>query len=347
MIKVGADLLLDGIPGELNEKQQRIVQTANNSIDRLSRIINDLLDISKIEAGKIDLNKRIFNLADLLKQIANDFEPRFKQKGLEIRVSLSSDKMDIFADSDRMIQVFTNFIGNALKFTEKGHCEISAKDRGQDFECVIRDTGVGISKEDFPKLFGKFMQFRRASGPGEKGTGLGLSIAKGIIEMHEGSVWAESELNVGTKFTFVIPKKDLKSLPMERLESEIKNAQREGSRMSIVLVSITDFDKLKSSLPRGQSDSILKGIKDVLAKSVRMQRGDAVIKDSGDVIVILKSCDNRAALSIKTRLQDVLSEYSEENKLTEQVRLKFGYATCPDDGSTEEKIISKAKERLK
>ena len=112
----------------------------------------------------------------------------------------------MYADKDRIIQVFTNLVGNALKFTKQGRIEISVVDRTDVVECGVYDTGPGITKEDLPLIFSKFQQFSRIAGSGEKGTGLGLSITKGIIELHKGKIWVESEVGQGSKFTFTLPK---------------------------------------------------------------------------------------------------------------------------------------------
>jgi signal transduction histidine kinase len=100
-------------------------------------------------------------------------------------------------------------VGNALKFTEKGFVEISLSDTPEGLLCQVSDTGCGIAKDDMPRLFSKFQQFGRIAGPGEKGTGLGLSIAKGIVELHQGKIWAESVFGQGTKISFILPKRIL------------------------------------------------------------------------------------------------------------------------------------------
>lgn len=204
--KEGICLVLDKIPGEINEKQKKILSTSKDNIDRLARIINSLLDISKIEAGKIGLKCESSNLAELINKVILSFEPAARQKGLELRTELGQKEIRLCIDPDKIIQVFTNLIGNSIKFTEKGHIEVKVADLGDKVECVVSDTGIGIAPENLPKVFEKFQQFNREAGPGEKGTGLGLSIVKGIIELHKGTIRVESELGKWTKFTFVIPK---------------------------------------------------------------------------------------------------------------------------------------------
>ncbi|MDD4909721.1 MAG: ATP-binding protein [Candidatus Omnitrophica bacterium] len=204
IIKEGIGLVLDGITGEINEKQKNVLSASSSNIDRLARIINELLDISKIEAGKVELNRRQVNIADLARQVAASFEPKIKEAGLRLMEEFPEEAADAYVDPDKIVQVFTNLVGNALKFTRLGHIKISIQKKDRGVECSVSDTGAGITKEDLPKVFDKFQQFSRTTGSGEKGTGLGLSIAKGIVEMHGGKIWVESELGKGTKFSFTL-----------------------------------------------------------------------------------------------------------------------------------------------
>lgn len=207
IIKEGVSLVLDGVIGEINPTQNKILTTSRDNIDRLARIINSLLDISKIESGKVELKKKSVDLRALIKNVVSLFETKAREKGLEIKADLPPvGELNLYIDEDRIIQAFTNLIGNSLKFTEKGHIGISLVDKGKEFEFTVSDTGIGISAEDLPKVFKKFMQFGRVAGNGEKGTGLGLSIAKGLIELHNGSIRVESESGKGSKFIFTLPK---------------------------------------------------------------------------------------------------------------------------------------------
>ncbi len=206
--KEGISLILDGVTGSINAKQQKVLATSMNNIDRLARIISNLLDISKIESGKAELKKNNIDLRGLIKNVFSAFENKAKEKGLELRFSLPQEQGEavLCIDEDKIIQVFTNLLSNSIKFTEQGHIDVSFIDRENEIEFVISDTGVGISAEDLPKVFDKFMQFGRTAGSGEKGTGLGLSIAKGLVELHGGRIWVESELGKGAKFIFTLPK---------------------------------------------------------------------------------------------------------------------------------------------
>ena len=158
-----------------------MLSTARSNIDRLARIIDNLLDISKIEAGKIDLRRELVDIASLIRQVVSSFALNLKEKNLELKVNIPEKQIDAFVDPDKLTQVFTNLMGNALKFTDRGYIEISLQEKKKQIECFVADTGLGIAEEDLPKAFNRFQQFGRLPGPGEKGTGLGLSITKGII----------------------------------------------------------------------------------------------------------------------------------------------------------------------
>ncbi|MEW6101255.1 MAG: ATP-binding protein [Candidatus Omnitrophota bacterium] len=340
--KEGLSIVLDRITGEINEKQERILATSRDNIDRLSRIIDDLLDISKIEAGRIELKRELVNINKLVNQLASSFELKTKAKGIELKIALPEQETELYIDKDRTTQVFTNLLGNAIKFTEKGYIEIAVYDKGSQIECAVADTGVGISKEDLPLVFNKFQQFGRVAGPGEKGTGLGLSIVKNIVEMHKGRIWIDSEVGKGTKFSFVLPKYSAEELFKEYVSAGMKEAVKKSVKMTLVLVSIQDFDKLRQKLSTEQIRGILEDMETVLNRTLRKER-DMVIKDTGEIIVILAECDKENAVRVKARLQEVLNEYLSTSRIAEKISLHFGCSVFPDEAGSEEDLIQKAK----
>ena len=212
IVKEGVGLILEKIAGDLNKKQEEMLNLVNDTIDRLIRVTNNLLDISKFEAGKIELNREFVDIADLIHDAVLLFALKAGKKGLELKVELPERGVNIYADKDRLFQVLTNLIGNAVKFTEKGFIEISVVEEENYLEIAVTDTGRGISKDDLLSLFTKFKQFGVALSGIEKGTGLGLCISRDIIELHQGEIWVESELGKGSKFIFTLPK----DLPRDR-----------------------------------------------------------------------------------------------------------------------------------
>lgn len=206
IIREGVSQVYEGILGAVNDDQRRFLAMSLEGIDRLGRVVDDLLDISKIEASKMRLKKEIVDMTQLVRDISAGFEFRARQRGVEIRINVPNHKVEIMADRDKMTQIFTNLIHNALKFTAKGWVEVSIAERNGFVECGVSDTGSGISPEDLPKVFGKFQQFGREVGPGGKGTGLGLAICKGIAELHQGTISVQSKVNRGTRFIVTLPK---------------------------------------------------------------------------------------------------------------------------------------------
>lgn len=207
IIKEGVSLVLDEVPGKINEKQKRLLKVSKDNIDRLLRLINDLLDISKIEAGKIELRKVLVDLASLIKDTCAIWKLESDKKQQTLQVYISESPINISIDPDRITQVLDNLISNAIKYTpEKGQIRTVLKDKGDQVEVSVSDTGIGIAKEDLSKVFSKFQQLNRMADPPAQGTGLGLAIAKELIRMHGGIIKVESELDKGSKFIFSLPK---------------------------------------------------------------------------------------------------------------------------------------------
>lgn len=200
----GVSLVLDSILGKINDKQEQVLKIAKRNIDRLDHIIMNMLDISKLDAGKMEIRREPVDLMELVKHIVASFEERSKEKGLTIRAIAPHETVWVYADKQRILEVLAHLVGNAVKFTKEGTITISLRETDEEAICDVADTGVGISREDRPKMFGKFQQFGWAPGGGEKGMGLGLAIVKGIIELHAGEIGVDSEPGKGTKVSFTL-----------------------------------------------------------------------------------------------------------------------------------------------
>jgi PAS domain S-box-containing protein len=201
-----SDVLLEGYTGDLNEKQTRYLKNISSSGKHLLNIINDILDISKVEAGKAQLHTEILSMENLLKEMLDNMQSLAAKKGISLKISLESDPFYVEVDKGKINQVLYNLIGNAIKFTEdRGLVILRAK---MDMDMVyisIQDTGVGISKKDQEKLFKPFSQLDSSVSKKYEGTGLGLALAKKLVVLHGGQIWVESELGKGSTFTFTIP----------------------------------------------------------------------------------------------------------------------------------------------
>jgi len=199
-------LILDEIPGKIVEEQRDVLATAMENVKRLGRIVDSLLNISRIESGRLDLQKTVVNICELIKSTVSDYQPLAQENGIHLACEVPQKSVDICLDPDKTKEVLMNLISNSLKFTpENGWVKVVCAERDGEVLVSVQDSGVGIAKEDIPKLFDKFTQFGRKAGPGEKGTGLGLAIAKKLVEMHGAKIEVESELGRGTTFTISLP----------------------------------------------------------------------------------------------------------------------------------------------
>ena len=204
-------LMLDGLEGDINEEQKQDLQTVYNNSKHLLELINDLLDLSRIEAGKTVLSYGTFTISDLLSEVIPSMEQLAREKGLALTYSVTPDIDNLYADKAKTKQVLINILGNAVKFTNEGSVKLDVAETNSDFIFSVTDTGIGIKEEDLEVIFDSFQQVGPAQIAGYEGTGLGLAISKQFIEMQGGRIWAESELGKGSTFTFTLPKKKVAS----------------------------------------------------------------------------------------------------------------------------------------
>jgi len=200
-IKEGVAVVLDRIIGDINDEQSKYLSIVKNNVDRLSRLINTVLDFQKLESGKTDLLMENSDINVITKSIYETMISLFTKKGLVLELKLCDTLPQVKMDKDKIIQVLMNLVNNAFKFTDKGSVIITTDKRDNFIQVAVKDTGPGIKEEDLSRLFQQFMQLQRKVG----GTGIGLSICKKIIQMHKGRIWVESEFGKGSTFYFTLP----------------------------------------------------------------------------------------------------------------------------------------------
>lgn len=205
-MKSTIDLVLSQTSGSLNENQVKFLTKTKNNVDRLNRLINDILDLTKMESGKIDMKIVFDDIARVVAEVIETHQTVAQEKGLFLTAQLDKGMPMIPFDADKLHQVFDNLVGNALKFTETGGVTISCVNKVEEnyVEIAIKDTGPGVKKEDQERLFQKFQQLgdsRKHVG----GTGLGLAICKEITHRHGGKIWVESLEGQGSVFKFILP----------------------------------------------------------------------------------------------------------------------------------------------
>ena len=206
-----ADNLLDGVTGPLTTKQSNYMNGIKESTERLERLINDLLDLSVIEAGKSGLKPTSFSMASLLREVTDTLKPMAEEKQISLEIASTNGHSLAWADRDKVTQVLTNLIGNAVKFTPHLGKVTMTVSRTQDawLQVSIADTGPGIPPQEASKIFDEFYQMSRPGGEKSKGVGLGLAISKKLVEMHGGKIAVDSVVGGGSNFSFTLPVQSL------------------------------------------------------------------------------------------------------------------------------------------
>jgi signal transduction histidine kinase len=203
------DNLLDGIAGEVTPEQREYLGLVSTSTNRLARLINDLLDLSRIEAAKMELRLEAVILDLLLEQTLESLQSLAEERGLTLSLEKKADHIRARVDADRISQVVTNLVGNALKYTPAGGAVTIILEGSPTIAMVsVTDTGPGIPQDELDRIFDKFHQARTEVRLKRGGTGLGLSIAKGIVEAHGGTIGVTSKVGSGSTFWFTLPLAD-------------------------------------------------------------------------------------------------------------------------------------------
>ena len=201
-----SDILLEKVFGELNEKQFRYISNISTSGKHLLTLINDILDLSKVEAGKMELHYSEFSIDSVFEEIKAVLSPLMQVKSLEVIFNIESDFTTLEADRGRLIQILYNLVSNSIKFTPNGgKVSIYCKKSGNRALISVIDTGIGISAEDQEKLFQPFTQLDASATRQYCGTGLGLALVKKLVKLHQGDIWVESDPGKGSNFTFSVP----------------------------------------------------------------------------------------------------------------------------------------------
>jgi len=203
-----SDILLEEVKGELNDPQKKYVSNIARSGKHLLSLINDILDLSKIEAGQKQLEYSSFELHEALDEISKLTKPLISKKNIGLQMELPSEDIRVYADRKKFKQIMYNLLSNAAKFTpDKGTITIIANQEKDKLKVAVSDTGIGIPESEQATIFEPFQQVKSSKSSEHKGTGLGLSLVRELVEMHGGQVRLKSEVGKGSTFSFTIPDK--------------------------------------------------------------------------------------------------------------------------------------------
>ena len=343
VIKESLALMLEGHLGPINVEHRSFLQMGSEHLDRLTDLINNLLDLSKIEAKKLILDRRSLDLAELVEETCQTFARVANERAL---VRQLGRVPRVFADRHRITQVLTNLLSNAIKFTpENGTITIGLAQHGHAITCSVTDTGQGIAKEDLGKLFQRFEQLDRGT-ERPHGTGLGLAICKELIELHHGRITAISEPGQGTTVAFTLPVYAEARAFQELFEETATEANAEGGTFGLIVIDAGPLREPGRHVPGKSPEQLVQEFEDTLRRAIK--RGDRVLMCEGALLAILAITDQRGTDAMRQRLQAVCARWAERMLDAERpLQFAFGTATYPHDGEGVDALIQHAKAGLR
>ncbi len=346
-IKEGISLLLDDALGDINAEQRDFLQTVDDNIERLTELISNMLDLSKIEAGRFRLFRRRLRIQRVLEAAMSNYKPMAGQRALRLHVG---DVPDVFADPNRILQVLGNLLSNAMKFTKdsNGAIDVSAGASDGYLEISVHDNGVGIAKDDVAKLFRRFSQVGEGQGR-PRGTGLGLALCKELIELHHGSIRVASEPGRGSAFIITLPTYTAR-FSLEASFEELLEFAKQNHDECIGLVALdcrpllgefaqrlAELDDEARSAPLSPLDA-LEGVGELVRK--HLHRGDVVLSIEPAWVVVLAIADGLGTDAIVQRLTSAITKQAQQFGL--QVPVRFGTASFPADSQDVQVLFEKA-----
>lgn len=322
IMQEGISQLQDGIYGKVTDKQKNCLSMVYKNAERLTELIDDLLDMSRLEEGHIELSRDHFDLITLTQGVCEEFSPFFIKKGLRLEQHYFDQHLEIFADKGKVIQIFNNLLNNALKFTDKGLVEVIVRKKNRHVECSVHDTGRGIAKEDIPKLFNKFVQFDRENGPGKRGTGLGLAISKGLVELHGGEFSIESEIDKGSVFTFTLPIHSAQETLRDYLRETLEFSEKQSLKFTIIELELNDIPSFGNQM----KNVFLKEIEKIVLRSLRRKYQLATLWKEKIYVILPERGERRAKEFLKRIMSNLDTLHFQKNLQTSQcIKTTFLY----------------------
>jgi signal transduction histidine kinase len=349
-IKNSVQLMLSGKTGEINENQAKFLSMAERNINRLTNILNDLLNLSRIESGKIELKFENLELRQLIELTASSLRPQADGKSIQIEVEVPEQIPAVYGDPEKIEQILTNLIGNSIKFTPDGGkilitAEPLSKDKkggvGDMVAVSVKDTGIGIPPEHLEPIFEKFHQVEGSLHRSVSGTGLGLAITKGLVEAHQGKIWVESEVGKGSTFTFALPLAEgERREPHFRfiLDKEFQRAQENDSPLTLFLIQVLD--------ERGEIEKILLDKLEEKIKQCLCRNADILLRrEKEKILAALCEANLKGVQVIRQRIEEEIQKHPLEGR-GGPLLIKVGTATYPEEALSKAELFRLAKERL-
>lgn len=355
-IKNSLDIILKGLAGDITQQTRKFVEMAKRNVDRLSDIINDLLDLSKVEAGKMEFKFEKKSVIPTLEYVKNNFEQTAKNKNIELLMDIGDDISDLYIDSKRIEQIITNMVSNALKFTpdggnvtlicEKIRCEsllqvdFYEQNFSEEFpeyvKISVQDTGIGIKKEDIPKIFDKFQQIENSLSRDVGGTGLGLPIAKQLTQAHQGVIWLESEPDKGTCFSVALPVMNELQIFKKELNLALCNSKQMKKSLSLVKIQEKNTHNIIDAINN-----------DKLSLFKNLEKKNSVSQTLGEDSFYICFVQDVDEYALNFTIKKIETFVKNEVPIDEQSGIMYSKAVYPNDGLTAELLLDNLDKELK
>ncbi len=343
-------LVLDGSLGEINEKQKKILAITAQSVKRISRLIDELLDVSRIEAGMIKLTSQPLNIAVLVRGVVQIMQDSAEKKGLKLISLIPFHLPLVMVDQDRTIQILTNLIDNSIKYTPEGKIELVAEEKENSLKVSVVDTGIGILAQEREKIFNEFYQIKQERSALFPGGGLGLNIIKSIVERQGGKIWVESEFGKGSKFIFTLPLISDFSF-QQLLDEEIRFGREEGKMFTLFLLGVEQWtgrgriyptrglDKSSPYESKFPSKEFKRGLELLLKKAMRNSVDIVGIEKDKIGMVIWHLLEEKIELFI-SRLKSTIREHKFSH-FPLKLSYRIAWAHFPEEGRNGETLLKK------
>ena len=326
---------LAGVWGDLTDDARAEFRTGHLNAKRLANVVDNLLDMSTIRAGRVSLEKSQVDIPGLVHSVTETVKANAKKRGVALETSQDPYLGLIFCDPEIIIRVLTNLVGNALKFTDEGGTiSIAVKNGNKDIQISVTDTGDGIAAEHQARIFERFQQVDRTHGGGEKGTGLGLAISKELVELHGGKISVQSELGKGSMFSFTLPVYSREALLREAVHTEFKLCHQ-SDYLSLIVFAFrqVEFDAMQKESSVEEWRKLLEEVATRIRQAGRSLQDTMIQYGDGRMIIFLRDTPKSGASSVRERIVTALEPYEESCPFTVRT------ISCPEDSETPDHLV--------
>ncbi|OGH60634.1 MAG: hypothetical protein A3G34_10935 [Candidatus Lindowbacteria bacterium RIFCSPLOWO2_12_FULL_62_27] len=363
VIKGAMDNLRDGVAGEFTPEQMAYLDLTSRHVERLCHMIDDLLDLSRLESGRTRMSRGPLHVPDLIEQVVKDFEIEAGSLGVEILRDVPPDLPKAHADPEMIRRVVTNLLSNAMKFA-RGRITVQARHADEQkvrrveqatllpeligVQITVTDDGPGIDAGNLKRLFQKFMQVHHPSeSRGHRGSGLGLTICKEIVELHQGRIWAESRPGKGAGFHFVLPEFDNQVQVRTLIDEAVSRAAPQGSPVSLMALAVLNADTVRDAWPPEDFEQVTTRLRDEIGSGVLWKDDRIDYWPHQSMFVILLQSGQDGAQSVRRRVRTKIEDlFRCAPAGLPKPEFGVGVAIFPEHAKNPEALLNLARERI-